>query len=126
MQLIDGRTVHSSELKGKVVLVNFWATWCPYCRKEKSVINKFWLDHRARGFEVLTVSVDDTPAQVAAYMQEHDYDFMAGIMNDQLREVFGSPSKIPASFVMDKHGIITHSVSGQLHYMRLKELTGLN
>lgn len=125
VQLTDGRTIRSSELKGKVVLVNFWATWCPYCRKEKPVINAFWNDHRQQGFEVLSISVDDTPEQVRAYMQENDYRFMAGVMNDELRAVFGSPSKIPASFVLDKNGVITHKVSGQLHYKRLETLTGI-
>jgi len=63
--LTDGRTLTSDALKGKVVLVNFWATWCPYCRKERPVIDTFWHDYRDKGFEVVSISVDDPPEKIA-------------------------------------------------------------
>jgi thiol-disulfide isomerase/thioredoxin len=99
--LPDGRPLTSEELRGKVVLVNFWATWCPYCRKEKPVIESFWRDHRGRGFEVISISVDDPPDRIAAWMQDKDYAFMAAPTNASVAAAFGAVSSVPTSFIVD-------------------------
>src|SRR3569832_1748158 len=59
--LTDGSALTSDALKGKVVLVKFWATWCPYCRKEKPVIDAFWQDYRSHGFDVGAVGGGGPP-----------------------------------------------------------------
>jgi thiol-disulfide isomerase/thioredoxin len=120
--LPDGRTLTSDALKGKVVLVNFWATWCPYCRKEKPVIDRFWKDHRNRGFEVISISIDDTPEQVAAWMQDKDYAFMAAPTNASVAAAFGNVTSVPTSFIVDTDGQIRHKIAGQVHYPRLEKL----
>jgi len=120
--LPDGRTLTSDELKGKVVLVNFWATWCPYCRKEKPVIDAFWKDYRGRGFEVISISIDDSPEKIAAWMQDKDYAFMAAPTNASVAGTFGSVASVPTSFIVDTDGHIRHKIAGQVHYPRLEKL----
>lgn len=120
--LPTGQVLTSESLKGKVVLVNFWATWCPYCRKEKPVIDAFWKDYRNRGFEVVSVSVDDTPDKIAAWMKDKDYAFMAAPTNASVAAAFGNVSSVPTSFILDAEGHIRHKVAGQVHYPRLEEL----
>jgi thiol-disulfide isomerase/thioredoxin len=120
--LPDGRMLASDTLKGKVVLVNFWATWCPYCRKEKPVIDRFWKDHRDRGFEVISISIDDTPEQIAAWMQDKDYAFMAAPTNASVAAAFGNVASVPTSFIVDAEGHIRHKIAGQVHYPRLEKL----
>ncbi len=120
--LPDGRILRSESLKGKVVLVNFWATWCPYCRKEKPVIDSFWKDYRSRGFEVISISIDDSPEKIAAWMQDKGYAFMAAPTNASVTAVFGHVSSVPTSFIIDADGHIRHKVAGQLHYPRLEDL----
>jgi thiol-disulfide isomerase/thioredoxin len=120
--LPDGRTLSSDELKGKVVLVNFWATWCPYCRKEKPAIDSFWQDHRDRGFEVISISVDDPPEKIAAWMQDKDYSFMAAPTNGSVVAAFGNVASVPTSFIVDREGHIRHKIAGQVHYARLEKL----
>lgn len=117
----DGRTLGSDELKGKVVLVNFWASWCPYCRKEKPVIDAFWKDHRGRGFEVVSISIDDAPDKIAAWMQDKDYAFMAAPTNASVAAAFGPVSAVPTSFIVDAEGRIRHKIAGQVHYPRLEK-----
>ncbi len=112
----------TTTLKGRVVLVNFWATWCPYCRKEKPVIDEFWKDYRARGFEVVAISIDDSPTQIAAWARETGYTFMAAPTNTSVNAAFGGVSSVPTSFILDRDGHIRHKVAGQLHYARLKAL----
>jgi len=74
--LTDGRTLHLSPLHDKVVLVNFWATWCPYCGHE---MPSFYRDWYSRGFEILALSTEDNPALIAAYIKKRVIPFPAGI-----------------------------------------------
>ena len=120
--LTDGRLLTSEELKGKVVLVNFWATWCPYCLKEMPVIEEFWQDHKDKGFEVVAISVDDPPEKVIQYMKEKGYQFKASANTPSAAAVLGNPDSIPTSYVLDKEGVIRYKIAGQVHYPRLKEL----
>ena len=120
--LTDNRVLSSDSLKGKVVLVNFWATWCPYCRKEKPVIDAFWKDYRARGFEVVSISIDDTPEQIAEWMNDKGYAFMAAPTNASVAAAFGNVNSVPTSFIVDADGHIRHKIAGQVHYPRLEKL----
>ena len=120
--LPDGRVLSSEALKGKVVLVNFWATWCPYCRKEKPVIDDFWQAHRNSGFEVISISVDDPPDKIAAWMKDKGYAFMAAPTNATVAAAFGDVSSVPTSFIVDADGHLRHTVAGQLHAARLEKL----
>lgn len=120
--LPDGRMLTSDSLKGKVVLVNFWATWCPYCRKEKPVIDAFWKDYRDKGFDVVSISIDDPPDKIAAWMQDKDYEFMAAPTNASVAAAFGRVASVPTSFIVDADGRIRHKIAGQVHYPRLEKL----
>ncbi len=120
--LPDNQALSSDSLKGKVVLVNFWATWCPYCRKEKPVIDSFWQDYRNRGFEVISISIDDTPEKIAAWMKDKNYAFMAAPTNPSVTAAFGHVGSVPTSFIIDTDGHIRHKIAGQVHYPRLEKL----
>ncbi len=120
--LPDGRLLTSESLKGRVVLVNFWATWCPYCRKEKPVIDKYWQANRARGFEVVAISIDDTPEQLIAWAKKTGYAFMAAPTNHTVAAAFGAVNSVPTSFIIDRDGHIRYKIAGQLHSGRLKDL----
>lgn len=122
VRLTDGRLLSSEELKGKIVLVNLWATWCPYCLKEMPVIEEFWKDYRDKGFEVVAISVDDPPEKVMQYMRDKGYQFMASANDPTAEAAFGRPSSIPTSYVLDKDGYIRYKIDGQVHYARLKKL----
>lgn len=122
VQLIGGKTITLAQLKGKVVLLNFWATWCPYCRHELPAMQEFYKDYQSRGFEILAVSVDDTPEKLLAFTREHKLPFPVAVMLHNPPAALGSISKIPTSFVIDRCGIVRKKISGQVHYARLKNL----
>ena len=111
-----------SELRGKVVLVNFWATWCPYCRHEMPAMEDFYRNHRAQGFEIVALSYDETQAEVDAFMRREGYTFPAHLADPTASGAFGGVSRLPTSFVIDRAGRIRHKVSGQVHYGRLEDL----
>lgn len=119
---LDGRAGTTQGLRGKVVLVNFWATWCPYCRHEMPAMQAFYTDYQSRGFEMLAMSVDDDPAKAANFMRENGYTFPALMATQEHTQAFGGVSRLPVSYIIDRNGRIVHKISGQVHYARMQSL----
>ncbi|TCS71902.1 thiol-disulfide isomerase/thioredoxin [Sulfuritortus calidifontis] len=111
-----------SAWRGQVLLVNFWATWCPYCRHEMPAMQAFYQAHKHEGFEILALSLDANQAEVDAFMREKDYSFPAPLALAGTSQQFGGVDKVPTSFVIDRRGVIRHKISGQVHRARLEEL----
>jgi thiol-disulfide isomerase/thioredoxin len=121
-ELLDGRRVTLEELRGKVVLVNFWATWCPYCRHEMPDMQRFYDGWRPRGFEIIALSQDGNAQSVRAFMAEKGYRFPVGMVDASHSQAFGGVSRLPTSFLIDKQGRLRKKISGQVHYARLEDL----
>ena len=121
---LDGRMGTLESLRGKVVLVNFWATWCPYCRKEMPAMQRFYRDYQARGVEIIAFSIEDDPAVVAQFMREEGYTFAAALADTQVQQAFGPISQVPVSMIIDRDGRLRHKIKGQVYYGRLEDLIG--
>ena len=111
-----------SAWRGQVVLVNFWATWCPYCRHEMPAMQAFYQAHKSEGFEILALSLDESQAEVDAFMGKEGYSFPAMLAAPGTAQQFGGVGKVPTSFVIDRRGVIRHKISGQVHAGRLDDL----
>jgi cytochrome c biogenesis protein CcmG, thiol:disulfide interchange protein DsbE len=103
---IDGTSVDLAKLRGKVVLVNFWATWCVPCRKEMPILDAFYRRHRGQGFELIGISIDF--ARDAAKMRKMaaGISYPAAWINDISVNGFGAPEGVPVTYVIDAEGII--------------------
>jgi thiol-disulfide isomerase/thioredoxin len=109
-------------LRGQVVLVNFWATWCPYCRHEMPAMEAYYREHKARGFAIVAYSLDKTQQEVDAFMGAEGYSFPAPLAYGGVEAAFGGVDRLPTSFVVDRQGRIRHKISGQVHAGRLEDL----
>jgi peroxiredoxin len=89
---------------GQVVLINFWATWCPPCLAEMPAMERLWQQHRDRGFVLVAVSVDTDPAKVPPFVAEHRLTFP--IVLDPRMEVAAryGVRALPSSFLVDRAG----------------------
>lgn len=119
---LDGREGTLDGLRGKVVLVNFWATWCPYCLKEMPAIQSFYEDYRAKGVEVVALSLDDNAKDAADYMRKHGYTFAAAMASPELQAALGPVDQVPMTMVIDRNGRLRHTVHGQVYYGRMENL----
>jgi len=103
----DGRTVRLSDYRGKVVLLDFWATWCGPCRMEIPWFIEMQRENRDRGFEVLGVSMDDHGWEdVKPFLQEMKVNYRIVIGNDQTAEIYGGVESLPTTFLIDREGRI--------------------
>jgi peroxiredoxin len=118
--IAEGRRL--ADLRGQVVLINFWATWCPYCRHEMPAMQAFYDDYRDCGFEIIAFSVDAEAETVTRFMRDKGYTFPAPLAAPGVSAAFGGVDRLPTSFVIDREGRIRHKVSGQVHYARLEKL----
>jgi peroxiredoxin len=111
---VDNRRVSLEALKGKVVLVNYWATWCGPCRIEMPGFQDVYQDYRDQGFAILAVSRDSPrdAEKVEAYVEERGIAFPVGMEDPELRHAFGRFNSLPTSFLIDRKGRIRHEVTG--------------
>ncbi|NNL43411.1 MAG: TlpA family protein disulfide reductase [Desulfobacterales bacterium] len=110
---LDGQKVSLADSKGKVVLLNIWATWCAPCVAEMPSMEKLYRELKDEGFVLLAVSVDETGTDaVAPFMKKHKLGFpvLLDTVGDikSLYQVTG----IPESFIIDKNGIIIEKIIG--------------
>jgi len=121
---IEGKKISMASLKGKVVLVNFWATDCPGCVKEIPALVDTYKNYQAKGFEVIAVAMPyDPPAQVLNYVKQKALPFP--VMHDGLEEVtqaFGGINLTPTTYIFDKQGNRLQRIIGEIDFTNLKVL----
>ena len=110
---LDGDTIHSADLKGKVVVVNFWATWCLPCRLEMPSLEKLHERHAGDDLVVLGFDVDvGNDAGVRSFLAERGITYPVGRASVASRTAFGGIPGIPTTFIVDRSGRVRHKVVG--------------
>jgi len=107
LQTANGPAFRLSEQRGKTVILNFWATWCPPCREEMPSLERLYQQHKERGFVLVAVSLDADPKLVPPYVKESKLTFAIAL--DPKAEVANKYGvrALPSSFVVDRDGTMT-------------------
>jgi thiol-disulfide isomerase/thioredoxin len=113
LKLLDGQRLPAGYFRGKPLVVEYWASWCAYCRQQDPYLESLALNTGGRGLDILAVSVDSSSSAARAYVQKHQYTFSAVMQNGTLRRLFGNPRVIPALFVVTGDGRIAEIIRGQ-------------
>jgi|SRR5687767_9370447 len=125
---VNGGTVRLSDYKGKVILLNFWATWCGPCKLEIPALVEAYQEHRDRGFVVLGVLSEDDPSpdDLRGFMGAFRMNYPVFRENADLGDAFGPLWALPTSFVIDRHGsICTKHMGAVSREMVEREIKGL-
>ena len=110
---LDGQKVSLKDYRGKVVLVNVWATWCPPCVEEMPSMEKLYQELKGDGFEILAVSIDESGAKdVGPFMKKHKLSFPALTDPEGTIKSIYKTTGVPESFVIDKDGTLLEIVIG--------------
>ncbi len=102
--LLDGTTLPASRLVGRPVVVELWASWCPFCKNQNPRLEALWRDHGGRGLEFVTFSIDKDPAKARAYMAQHGYTFPAAMADAEVMRTFGARKGLPLLYVVGADG----------------------
>lgn len=110
---LQGRPVSMASFKGKVVLLNFWATWCPSCIAEMPAFQKSYQQLKERGFEVVAISTDRSLGDVRGFLEKRPVTFT--VMLDETRKVTKQYKvfSLPTTFLIDRNGIIVEKFFGE-------------
>jgi cytochrome c biogenesis protein CcmG/thiol:disulfide interchange protein DsbE len=113
LQNSKGELINLSDYKGKVVLLNFWATWCHGCKEEIPWYMEFATKYGQRGFAVIGISMDeDGWKSVKPYIEEKKLNYTIVIGSEALANQYGGVDSMPVSILIDRHGKIADSHSG--------------
>ena len=111
---LNGELVRLSDFRGKVVLLNFWATWCPPCRKEMPAMQQLYQAYKDKGLEIVAVSVDTaSTGEVRAFVEELGLTFPVLHDRDSLVSRLYSNPGVPSSYLIDPQGKVAYRVLGE-------------
>jgi peroxiredoxin len=110
---LGGRTVSLGSLRGKVVLLNFWATWCPPCVSEMPSLNKLYLELKPRGLQVVAISLDRSAESVKEYINEKGFKFFVLLDADGVVVKRYKVFSTPTTFLIDRKGNIVGRFYGE-------------
>lgn len=103
----NGKSAKLSDYKGKVVLLNFWATWCGPCKIEIPWFAEFEQQFKDKGFAVLGIAMDDEGWEVVKpYIEKHKVNYRVIMGNDSVANIYGGVESLPTSFIIDRDGKI--------------------
>jgi peroxiredoxin len=106
-----------SDYKGKVILLNFWATWCPPCRKELPDLSSIAKEFKGKNFELIGVSVDENPSALVSFLNSNSLSYTVlhengGLLDKYMAVVGGTQNVIPQTFIIDKNGKVVENLIG--------------
>ncbi|MEY4083110.1 MAG: hypothetical protein RL483_479 [Pseudomonadota bacterium] len=106
LPLLSGKTHRFDQHAGRVLIIEFWHTKCPFCKKQNPLLDAFYRKHRARGLDVVTVSIDKKLSDAQAYMKDHGYAFAAGLADPVWHAIYKQRKGLPQLFVIDRTGVL--------------------
>ncbi len=115
---LGGKPYRLKEFKGKVVLINFWATWCPPCRAEMPSLQRAWQKLQGEDFIVLAIAVNENPHAISKFMLAMSPSPTFTVLLDEHMDAarFWPLKGLPASFLLDRRGRVTYIMHGALEW----------
>ena len=114
IKLHDGSVLRATDLKGKVVVVEYWASWCPFCKNTMPHLQKLYDANKSKGLEVIVLSIDKTEGEAIAALRERGFSFRAGMATAEINRVFGRLRGIPVTYVIGRDGKLARQEIGEI------------
>jgi peroxiredoxin len=125
LQDLDGRAHRLEDYRGKVVLINFWATWCDPCREEMPSMNKLRAALDGRPFAILAVNLAESEARIRRFMERVPLDFPVLLDRNTAAAKAWQARILPASFVVGPDGRIRYSALGEVDWTKEQARTAI-
>jgi cytochrome c-type biogenesis protein len=112
LKTVDGQPFRLSELRGRVVILNFWATWCIPCRAEIPELNAIQRELKDKGLTIIGPSWDDTADGIKDFQKDIKQDYTVLINGESVQDKFGGIPSLPTTFIIDREGRIRKKITG--------------
>ena len=119
---LDGAPQRLADRTGRIVLLNFWASWCGHCRSEIPHLNTIYGEYRDQGLEIVAVSVGEDPAELAAFVQQNNITFPVLVDSEGAAIVTYRLRAIPTSYFLDDQGVVQEIFDGAFTEEALREI----
>lgn len=114
LTLMDGQHRPAGYYAGKPVIIQYWASWCPFCARQNPNLQRLWESAQDTDLEVLAVSVDRDEADARQYLKDKHYSFPAVMQTPELLDVFGKRRVIPKIIVVTADGKVAQVIPGEM------------
>jgi thiol-disulfide isomerase/thioredoxin len=122
--LFDGRTVTQADADGHVLVLYWWASWCPFCALQSPLMEKLWLAQRSRGLRFLGLSIDRKAEDATGYLARHAYTFPSGLVTPAIARALPKPKGLPVTVVRGRDGRVLMGEAGQLFPEDVEQIAG--
>jgi cytochrome c biogenesis protein CcmG, thiol:disulfide interchange protein DsbE len=109
----NGQTLRLASFRGKVVVLNFWATWCAPCQVEMPIFASWQQQYASRGFQVIGISMDDDAAPARSLVERMKLNYPSAMGNPQLAARYGGVLGLPLTFLIDRDGVVRARFQGE-------------
>ena len=111
---LSGKTVHLSDFRGKAVVLDFWATWCPPCLREIPIFVEMQREYGPQGLEIVGIAMDDdaTPASIGSFAQRQQINYTVLLGRESVADAYGGIDALPTTFYIDRYGRVVERAFG--------------
>jgi cytochrome c biogenesis protein CcmG/thiol:disulfide interchange protein DsbE len=121
LTLLDGQRIQLGDLKGRPVVLNFWASWCVSCRQEARYFETFWQSHKDKGVMVVGVAIQDTPEAAKDFAKVYGKTYPLALDTSGKAGIDYGVYGVPETFFIDKNGVVRHKETGPMSIALLEE-----
>lgn len=114
VRLLDGRVFKPAQAEAQVLVLYWWASWCPFCALQSPAMEALWRAQRTRGLQMLALSIDKKREDAVTYLNQKGYTFPVGMVTPELARVLPKPKGLPVTLVRGRDGRVILAESGQM------------
>jgi thiol-disulfide isomerase/thioredoxin len=114
LPLLDGGRFQAADAQGQVLVLYWWASWCPFCAVQSPLMNQLWLAQRGRGLRFLGLAIDKKPEDASAYLAKRGYRFPSAWASPAVAKALPKPKGLPVTLVRGRDGRLLMAEAGQL------------
>jgi thiol-disulfide isomerase/thioredoxin len=125
LKTIDGKPITAADLKGKVVVIEYWASWCPYCQKQMPYFEKLYRAKAGDGLVVVALNIEKEEAKARAFVESRKLSFPVAMTTPAIDQALRRPKGLPVTYVIGRDGLLKKLEVGEMFEEDVAELGDL-